>query len=169
MKHQATAYLHDNNLHLEGTNVKEPFDLISDFLLLVPYLYKGMFISLGVYLQAKVIFDRYEKDLMSKKKVNIYGHSLGAGIGCVIAIMMLKNGYEGNFFIEGKGGVKCLGTKARDYLYRITVSILWQIRHRDPVPHFGWWYAPFHYTPMTGNIKAHPLDYDIAEHTKYSV
>lgn len=167
MKHQATAYLDDTWLELEGSNIYEPFDLISDGLILLPYCYKGLWVSLGVYLQAKVVYDRYKEQLINRKKVNIKGYSLGAGIGCIVALMLLKDGFKGSIFIEGKGGLKSLGSKARDYLYRVTVSVSWNTRHCDPVPHFGWWYAPYNYTVVLGEKRQHAFDYDIAEHLKY--
>ena len=168
MKHQATSELTGNTLRLAGTNVNEPFDLIADGLLLVPYCYKGLWVSLGVYLQAKVSYERHKEELHRQKKINIFGHSLGAGIGSLIMIMMLKNGFQGNFYLRGQGGVKCLGAKAQDYLYsNVRASVEWQVRHRDPIPHFGWWKAPFHYTAVTGEVRQHIFDYDIAEHVKY--
>lgn len=167
MKHQATATLNDTWLELEGTNVNEPFDLIADGLILFPYIYKGLWVSLGVYLQAKVIYDRYKEELLNRKKVNIKGFSLGAGIGTLIAVMLLKDGYQGAIYLHCAGGVKALGIKAREVLYCVKVSVSWQTRHRDPVPHFGWWHAPYNYTVVLGEKRQHAFDYDIAEHTKY--
>ena len=101
----ATAKLKGNTLVCRGTDTKQIGDILADILLLVPYYIKGVgFVSYSVYLQAREIYDRHLSELLKHDLVVLSGHSLGAGICRVLAIMLIDD-FELRVSIVGKGGV----------------------------------------------------------------
>lgn len=168
IRKHATGKLTDNGLECRGTDVNQVGDVLADVLLLVPKHIKHVgFVSYSVYLQAKEIYDKYYLDLYEDmESVTLSGHSLGAGICRIIAIMLRLDGYEGEIHIVGKGGVKALSRKAESWLFYRVKSDSWIVNHRDPIPFLGWWSMPLS-VEYRGESHKHLFDWDMAEHMNY--
>jgi len=165
---QSTYELNGNKMSCRGTNIKQIWDILADLLLLVPFWIKGVgFVSWGVYLQGKSIYNKTLMALHMQDRVYLNGHSLGAGNCLIVAILLLKDNYKGQIEINAIGGVKCLSKKAALYLKVKNVRTTWRVRHRDPVPHIGPWKEPMHNTPVEGDQKTWFFDYSMQEHVKY--
>ena len=170
IKEQCTATLKGNHLSLRGTDITQWFDIFSDGLSQLPYYIKGIgFVSLGAYLQAKVIYNRYKDQLNNFTCIDISGHSLGSGVGLVIALLIIRERRDKplRFNFELKGSLKVLGNKAKRILDLNTESIDYQVRYRDPVPYLGWWNEPIHSTSKSGDRRKWLLDFDLKEHMGY--
>ena len=165
-KQQCTAEFKNNKLSLRGTDSKELADIIADALLLIPTFEEYGAASLGAVLQAKVIYARHKEALLNTPYLLISGHSLGAGIGCIIALMMIQDGYRNGLKIEGKGGIKVLSREAQIRLSNHCI-VEWEVQHRDIVPVLGYWKAPIHNTKRSGPKKKHMFDYSIQAHVNY--
>lgn len=166
IKKHASARLVGNTLSLGGTQVKQLGDILADIFLIIPIRTEIGFVSLGAYLQAQEICDRYSKELHSLKEIHMRGHSLGAGVGLLVAYRLYLQGYFGKIDGNFSGGAKVLSKKVANYL-GARMTVVWKVRHRDIVPFLGPWKEPVHDTERTGTPKKHFLDYDVAEHTMY--
>ncbi len=164
---QVNATVTLNHISIRGTDIKQPFDLIADGNLLSPIRMKSGWVSFGAYMQAKVLFDRHKEPLLKYDYIIISGHSLGGGVGQILALLLIEAGFKGNFSFELKGSIKVLGRKARKLLDKRTLSITYNVNHRDIVPVLGWWLAPKNKTPKGGAKKKHPFDYSLKSHMNY--
>ena len=170
IKEQCTSKLRGNYLSLRGTDVREWFDIFSDIASQVPYYLKGIgWVSWGAYLQAKVIYNRHKKELKYLNHIIISGHSLGAGVGLILALLRIQENpnYPCHYSFNLKGSLKVLGTQAREKLNLYVESMDYQVRYRDPVPYLGFWKEPLHLTPRSGDKRSSPLDFDMDAHMKY--
>jgi len=165
IKSHADADMKGNNLIIKGTDVNQMGDLLADILLMIPHYVKGYgFVSWSVWLQAKEIYRDYYIALHEKLVLIINGHSLGAGIALLVALMLRRDGCKRHISIYGVGGVKCIGRRVKKFLERET-TISWRVRHKDPVPYLGFWHNPE--TTYEGDKRKHIFDWDIKEHTNY--
>lgn len=167
LKQQCTSKLSGNSLVLQGTNVKEPVDLLTDAGLLIPCITPFGLVSAPFMAHAKVIYDRHKEELFKLKEIHIHGHSLGGGLVPMVAMLLIWDDYPGDIHISGKGSVKTISKKVAKTLSLYIKSVKWEVRYRDPVPMLGWWSEPIHNTPRTGDKKKWFLDYDVKEHMMY--
>ena len=165
IKAHCTATVTDRGLSLRGTNIKEIGDILTLLLFLVPYYMKGVgFMSLGIYLQAKVVYNRHSEWMHKRTSVTLDGHSLGAGICRILAVLLYHNGYIGILEVIGRGGIKVLSKRSERYLCRLTMDD-WVVNMKDPFPFLGWWSEP-EYTRFMGDRK-HIFDWSLASHMGY--
>ena len=169
IKRDATYVFNNSTLILRGTDTKELGDILADLLLLIPKKIKNVgYVSYGAYLQAVRVYKEIGEGILSLKTITISGHSLGAGVALIVAILLYSRGnYEGDVYIDCCGGIKVLSKKARNYLGARAKSTIWEFRYRDPVPVLGWFKEPLHSTPRSGSKKRWFLDFSIKEHVKY--
>ena len=158
IKTHATWEVTSEGLALEGT--MEFGDIIADILSPFPKKLPVGTVSLGPYIQAEEIYKKNKDYLNKLPYVKYRGHSLGAGIAPIIAILQRLDGYEGIIFIEAIGGLKTLSYEAMMYLKDRDVFTEWRVLHRDPVPHIPFWYAPWNETEKEGEERKWFLDYD---------
>jgi len=161
----ATAILKGNSLSCEGTNATQLGDIISDILLLVPYKTDYGYISYGVYLQAIEVYEKHKGELFNFKTIHLSGHSLGGGIALQVAIFLRLDNYTGVINVNTVGAVKCISKRTAKWISS-RANIEWRVRHRDIVPHLGWWSMPFR-TILEGEPRKHFMDYDLNEHLMY--
>jgi len=168
IKEQCTSELKGSTLYMRGTDVKEISDILAIKWLLIPKHIKDVGnVSLGVWLQAEVIYKRHKEELFKQKSLKIEGHSLGGGIALHIAIMLFLDDYRGFIKINCKGAVKCIDEDTAIWLFPKRQQTIWAVNHKDPVPFLGWWKEPNHWTPRTGEKRKHFLDWSIKAHTDY--
>lgn len=167
IRKHATAEFKGSILICRGTDINQIGDVLADILLLVPKHIKHVgFVSYSVYLQAKELFDRHWCDIKVMPSIKLSGHSLGAGVCRVLAILLYQNGYLGQINISGKGGVKALSKKAENWLFYRVTSDEWVVNHRDPIPFLGWWAMPLS-VEYRGESHKHLFDWDMEEHMNY--
>ena len=168
IQEHATSYINNKTLICSGTNINQIADILTNTLLLVPYYMKGVgFVSLGFYLQAKSIYKKHREELMALRVAPLTGHSLGTGNCCIVALLMIRDGFKGHVLISGQGGVKVLSKKAKRYLWHSDSSCIWKVNHKDIVPFLGWWHEPFHGTKRSGEKRKHIFDWDFKSHLNY--
>jgi hypothetical protein len=165
IEEDATAVLNGNSLSCEGTNINQIGDILADALLLFPMKVEFGWVSLGVWLQAKAVYNRYKDQLHALDRVELSGHSLGAGIALLVGYQLITNDYEGRIKISCCGGVKCISRSLVKWLALRTKTI-WRVRFRDPIPWLGWWSMP-ELVKYEGEPKRHIFDYSIKEHISY--
>ena len=167
IKRDATYTLNNNYLVIGGTDCKQLGDILADLLLLVPYKTKYGWVSYGVYLQALSVFEKEGNALTDYEIINLSGHSLGGGAALILALLLLDSGYYGTINIYTVGAVKCISSKTAEFMNFRLSTVSWRVRHRDIVPHLGWWSEPIHSTPREGDKRKHIFDWDIKEHVMY--
>jgi len=167
IRKHATFKISKNSLSLRGTDIKQLGDILADITMIIPKRVRHGWVAYGPYLQAEEVYTKLKlASLIPGDSITISGHSLGAGVGAILAYFLRRDGYTGNIILHQDGALKCLSTKVVKFLENKLV-VECNIRHRDPVPHIGFWKHIQHSTPKTGPKRKHFLDYDLAEHMKY--
>ena len=167
IKNATSYHVMGNRVVIEGTNYKQVGDIVADALLMVPKLTRHGFISWSIYQQAEVIFEEIGSELMELSRIKLCGFSLGGSVAILLAQLLLENGYMGEISVYAWGSPKVLSRQVVEFLSPRLKLVSWRIRHRDIVPHLGWWMEPYHFTPIEGSERKHYLDWSFKEHISY--